>query len=120
MFYYNYVDLCNKVNKSPSAVAEEMGLKRSVVTAWKNGRVPRQATAQKVASYFGVSVDYLISNKKIPATGNGNGVADADLEKDEAIKLYQDAPQWLRDQILGLLKAEVSSREDSGKDPKER
>lgn len=64
MFYTNFVDLCNQIGKSPSAVVEEMGMKRSVYTAWGDGRKPRQATLQKVASYFGVSVDYLLADKK--------------------------------------------------------
>lgn len=71
-----------------------------------------------LADELGVTVEWLNDgDKKIPATKTDDGV---DLERDEAIRLYQNAPQWLRDQILGLLKAEVSSREDSGKDPKER
>ena len=32
LFYINYVALCNKIGKSPSAVAEELGFMRSVVT----------------------------------------------------------------------------------------
>lgn len=56
MFFYNYVDLCNKKHISPSAAAEEMGFKRSVVTRWSQGTQPRQATLQKIADYFGVSV----------------------------------------------------------------
>lgn len=59
MFYFRYVDLCNKINKSPSAVAEELGFKRSSVTRWANNSVPRQATLQKIADYFGVTVEYL-------------------------------------------------------------
>ena len=59
LFYFRYVDLCNKINKSPSAVAEELGFKRSSVTRWANNSVPRQATLQKIADYFGVTVEYL-------------------------------------------------------------
>ena len=70
MFYYNYVSFCNKIGKSPSAVAEDMGYQRSVVTRWSKGTVPRQATLQKIANYFGVTVSELIAedeNKKSPA-----------------------------------------------------
>jgi transcriptional regulator with XRE-family HTH domain len=58
------------VNKAPSVVAEELGMQRSVVTAWKNGRNPRTATLMKIAEYFGVSVEELTAEssdmKKIP------------------------------------------------------
>lgn len=55
MFYLNFVRLCNGIAKSPSAVAEEMGFQRSVVTRWSKGSVPRKATIEKIADYFGVS-----------------------------------------------------------------
>ena len=64
VFYNNFVNLCNKAGKSPSAIAEEMGYQRSVVTRWSKGTAPRQATLQKVADYFGISVDDLISDEK--------------------------------------------------------
>ena len=64
MFYYNFVNLCNKAGISPSAAAEEMGYQRSVVTRWSKGTEPRQATLQRVADYFGISVSELISEQK--------------------------------------------------------
>ena len=54
MFYLNFVRLCNSIGKSPSAVAEDMGLQRSSVTRWANGSATRKATVEKIATYFGV------------------------------------------------------------------
>lgn len=67
-FYENYVKLCNSVGKSPSAVAVELKLGKPSVTRWKNGAEPRDATLQKIADYFGVTVEYLKGggNKKRP------------------------------------------------------
>lgn len=62
MFYDNFVRLCNRVNKSPSSVATEIGLSRASVNGWKNGKKPTDATTIKLADYFGVSVDELIGN----------------------------------------------------------
>lgn len=60
MFYNNFVNLCNKANKSPSAVAVEMGFQKSVVTRWKkNNATPTDANLAKIANYFNVSVDDL-------------------------------------------------------------
>lgn len=94
LFYINYVALCNKIGKSPSAVAEELGFMRSVVTRWSKGTIPRQATLQKVADYFGVSVEYLLGKEKQP-TKNGElaGVRKdlmdfADTLPDEKIEKY--------------------------------
>lgn len=58
-FYENYIKLCNSVGKSPSAVAVELKLGKPSVTRWKNGAEPRDATLQKIADHFGVTVDFL-------------------------------------------------------------
>lgn len=93
LFYINYVALCNKIGKSPSAVAEEMGFMRSVVTRWSKGSVPRQATLQKVADYFGITVDELLGKEKQPTEGELSGIrkdlmAFADTLTDEKIEKY--------------------------------
>lgn len=55
-FYENFLKLCNNVGKSPSRVAEEIGISKSIVSRWKNGGGITDATAAKVAEYFGVSI----------------------------------------------------------------
>lgn len=103
MFYYNYVALCNKHNISPSAAAEAMGMKRSVVTAWKNGRGVRQATLQKVADYFGVTVEDLLRDEEKPTTPEGDGLDRVILaflhrlpaERLRGILIALDAPEEL-------------------------
>lgn len=64
MFYANYVRLCNSVNKTPSAVALEIGIQKSTVTRWGHGTKPNYATMQKVADYFGVTVEELTGEEK--------------------------------------------------------
>lgn len=63
MFYDIYVDLCSQKGISPSKAAEENGLSRTSVVKWKNGSVPSGATLQKLAVYFGVSLDYFLENE---------------------------------------------------------
>ena len=41
-----------------------MGLSRTSVVKWKAGSVPTGATLNKIAAYFGVSVDYLLGNEQ--------------------------------------------------------
>ena len=42
MFYDVYVELCHNNGKSPSAVAQELGINKSNVSNWKNnGFSPR-------------------------------------------------------------------------------
>lgn len=58
MFWDKYVALCNKVKKSPNAVAREIGISSGAVSGWKNGNAPQAAKLLKIANYFGVPVSY--------------------------------------------------------------
>ena len=52
-FYEKFIEECNKSGKSPSIVMEEMGLNRSTLTGWKQGKaIPSDATMVIVAKYF--------------------------------------------------------------------
>ena len=96
MFYLNFVRLCNSIGKSPSAVAEDMGLQRSSVTRWANGSAPRKATVEKIATYFGVDSKELTGEseqgkskqKEKPSTPEGDGLDEQ--AKSFAEKLMQD------------------------------
>lgn len=63
MFYDKFIRLCNSVGKSPTEVVLSIGLQRSIVTSWKNGRIPRDSTAMKLADYFGCTTDELFDKK---------------------------------------------------------
>jgi transcriptional regulator with XRE-family HTH domain len=67
MFWDRYSDLCAKKGESPNAVAKNLKIASGTVTEWKNGREPRNSTALKIASYFGVSVDYIIGKSNDPS-----------------------------------------------------
>lgn len=59
-FYDRFLNLCNQKGMSPSAVTRENGLNNSISTAWKRGAMPSGENLQKLADYFGVTVDYLL------------------------------------------------------------
>lgn len=72
VFYDRFVELCKIKKMSPAAVAKDIGLSNSSTTTWKNGSIPKGDTLQKLADYFGVSVDYLLGRyqlKRIFETG---------------------------------------------------
>ena len=108
MFYLNFVRLCNSIGKSPSAVAEDMGLQRSSVTRWANGSAPRKATVEKIATYFGVDSKELIGKdpeqKEKPAPGGSeldlSGVSPEDFE---LLKRILAAPEAKKNAIRELL-----------------
>ena len=73
MFYDNFIRLCNSIGKAPSAVVVEAGMKKSIVTGWKKrGSLPSDATAQKLADYFGITVAELMAeNEEKPIQMDG-------------------------------------------------
>jgi transcriptional regulator with XRE-family HTH domain len=65
MFYDIFSNLCQKRGIKPSRAAEECGINKSNVSNWKNnGYIPRGEALGKLATYFGVSVDYLLGNEQ--------------------------------------------------------
>ena len=78
MFWKNFLILCNERGISPTAVVVELGLSRGSVTSWKEGKMPYQRTLQKLANYFGVTVDYLLGNDATHARVNTNEKKPAD------------------------------------------
>lgn len=64
MFWDNFVILCNKKGKSPNGACAELGFSKNTATKWKHGSVPYDTTLQKIADYFGVTVEYLRGNEK--------------------------------------------------------
>lgn len=55
---------------SPSAAAIAIGIKKSNVTYWKNGRNnPSDVTLSKIANFFGVTVEELMGETDGPSAG---------------------------------------------------
>ena len=81
MFYDVYIDLCHSKGKSPSAVAQELGINKSNVSNWKNnGYTPRGSVLNKIAEYFGVTTDFLLTgNEKAPTPEGERKISDDDI-----------------------------------------
>lgn len=96
-FYEKYVQLCNQIGKSPSAVAIELKLGKPSVSRWKNGSKPRDSSILKVANYFGVSPEWLKGETDDPSVGikkerpaDGEALTDKQMEAVEFIKSLSD------------------------------
>lgn len=63
MFKENFIKLCNKRSEAPSVVCQKIGLSSAAFSKWQDDSVPRRATLQKFADYFGVTVDDLLSDR---------------------------------------------------------
>ncbi len=104
-FYENYVQLCNEVGKSPSAVAIELKLGKPSVSRWKTGTKPRDTTVLKVANYFGVTVEELMGKgikKERPADGEAL-IRDLPEDIQQIIRICMNRPE-LASALLNLAK----------------
>lgn len=88
-FYDKFSELCSQRGVSPSSAVKAIGLATANPTYWKRGSIPKGDTLQKLADYFGVSVDYLLGKSSTAdgytfsdgtgyggGTGSGSGFGD--------------------------------------------
>lgn len=66
MFFETFQALCQKKHVSCKKAAEDMGLSNSITTKWKKtGATPSGDTLNKIATYFNVSIEYLLSGSEL-------------------------------------------------------
>ncbi len=114
-FWENYSNLCTKIEKSPNAVAKDLGIASGSVTAWKNGTVPHTSTLNKIAEYFGVTAGYLLGYEKSPA---GAELSEKDKKLVDAYHRSEPVIQATVDKILGIeektFKVKIAARNGGG------
>lgn len=96
-FFDQYTKLCKEQGKSANGAAKEIGLPSSSVTYWKRGSLPRGETLEKIAAYFGVSVDYLQGYTDVKEKPTAGAVSFEDVVK--AVKLM-DREQLMQIAII--------------------
>ncbi len=63
--YEVFEQLLQKHNITAYKVAKEAGVTQTALSNWKSGRsTPTTKTLKKIADYFGVTVDYLMTGKE--------------------------------------------------------
>lgn len=108
-FYETFCDLCQKAGTTPTRAAMDMGISRALPSMWKkNGNTPQAAQLQKIADFFGVSVDYLLgAEKEKPAATEDDELkfalfgGDADKISDEALEEVLSFAQYVKQKELG-------------------
>lgn len=83
MFYDNFIVLCKKKSVAPTRVALDIGLSKSAPIKWRSGAIPNGDGLQKLADYFGVTTDYLLTGaetkKALPPEGERT-ISDDDIK----------------------------------------
>lgn len=69
--YEKFEELLKKNNVTAYRVAKETGVTTATLTSWKQGKyTPKREKLQKIADYFGVSVEYFTGEEPIEGTSN--------------------------------------------------
>ena len=75
--YESILQLCERNGIRPGRLCDDLSISRGLMTDLKMGRKKgvNAETAQKIASYFGVSVGYLLGQEQIhPAPGSNDAI----------------------------------------------
>ena len=81
MFYQKYVELCAKKQRSPTAVAAELGISRASVSGWKRGATPRDSIIWRIADYFQIDPDYFYDDYEIKKMSPDQNSDHEDISK---------------------------------------
>lgn len=100
MFRIRLKELREKAELSQYAFAAEIGVAQSTVGSWESGaREPNFETTQRLADYFGVSVDYLLGREQKKETP----AASLDPEETELLEKFNAFPGIVKSHILKYL-----------------
>lgn len=102
--YETIIALCNEKGIKGGKMCTDTGISKGLLTDLKMGRRSgvSAATAQKIASYFGVSVGYLLGEeeKKETATENGNGLSES---KQQLLALAESCSEEDAEKLLQMM-----------------
>ena len=103
MFYAVFKELCDARGISPTRASEEIGFSRGSVSYWKKKFVegvdakPDSYTAEKIADFFGVSVDALLGRSQPAPPDAPAQPADADAVTPERLASLDPATRRIFD-----------------------
>lgn len=88
MFYVNFINLCAEKSVTPAQVGREIGVSGAAISKWKSGGMPSDTTLAKLASYFGVTTDYLLTGE----TKKSPDIMSEDEELNEYLETLKNNP----------------------------
>lgn len=102
--YENIRNLCSEGNIKPGRMCVDLGLSKSLMTDLKAGRKKtiRADTAQKIADYFGVTVDRVLGAEKETAAQKDDGQKYTDFELLQAYHVADDRTKEAIRTLLGI------------------
>jgi transcriptional regulator with XRE-family HTH domain len=109
MYYENFGKLLSERNVRASDVAKATGIETATLSNWKNGNyTPKPDKLEKIADYFGVTVDYLLGretpNEFFPEQAELDLMISQDMELKDALKIYFSLPDSKKKHIIETIK----------------
>lgn len=103
--YNNIKSLCDERGVKPGRMCVELGMSKSILTGLKNGTKKniQTDTAQKIADYFGVTVDRVLGAGKETAAPEDDGLSPMESQLMEYVRaLTDDQKKMLLAQLQAL------------------
>ena len=108
--YKRIIDLCEEKGVSGSRMCLDLGLSKSTLSDMKNGRTKGVSTntAQKISSYFGVSVGYLLGEEEKTEKPT---VQDDELSENikQLVDFVKSVPEDKAELVLKVMKSIVEA-----------
>lgn len=108
MFFDNFVRLCEQKGVKPSRALNEAGVPKSAYSYWRteagagNDAKPTNQNAVKLAQYFDVTVDYLLTgNQKENPPQQPQSEVDAAVERIR--RKLESMPKEQREALMNLI-----------------
>ena len=106
--YEIFTNLLIENNKKAIDVSKATGIPASTFSDWKKGRsVPKQDKLQKIADFFNVSVDYLMTGKEEPDFSDESAHLVAKLARDpelsKALQKYFELSEAKKKHVIELI-----------------
>lgn len=103
--YNNIKSLCDERGVKPGRMCVELNMSKSILTGLKNGTKKniQTDTAQKIADYFGVTVDRVLGAEKETAVPKDVGLSPMESQLMEYVRaLTDDQKKMLLAQLQAL------------------
>lgn len=105
--YEIFLKLLEKKGVTAYKVGKATGIAGSTFSDWKSGRsIPKQEKLQKIADYFGVTVDYLMTGEDFKYSDD-DALLDVQISEDfelkQAIKKYYTLDDRKKKHIIELI-----------------
>ena len=109
MFKQNFINFCNKKGESPSFVCRRVGIAPATFSCWNENSIPRQATLQRIADYFGVAPEDLLRGPEEKVTAPTEPAATSPLSSEFYNLVDQLTLKELRE-IQAIMEEKIKNR----------